>query len=228
MLGPLLHTLKEQGMPFHNPYRIKRGDWNPMGSAQRLLAFLRPDIDVWGNEQRMWTWDDLRLWTDPLQAKGNMTRGAKTLIEAKCMTDQFERTQAHDQPAFSTMLELFTDEAKPHVIAIDVDWWHEQLRLKEAKRLDFAVRAYKRGGGPALRQRPRIIIGTIHSVKGGEADTVLLFPDLSNAGYYEGLKIQGEPHASVIRQFYVGITRARNRLLLCRPSGPEHIEWSTV
>jgi superfamily I DNA/RNA helicase len=142
------------------------------------------------------------------------------------MTDQFERTSAHNELEFSTLLELFLPEHHEHIVKHDVAWWLHALRAKEAKRQAFSVAAYRRGGGAALRERPKVIVGTIHSVKGGEADTVILFPDLSIAGFWEGLKRPGEPHASVIRQFYVGITRARHNLVLCAPSGPEHIEWS--
>ncbi|MCE5308667.1 MAG: ATP-binding domain-containing protein [Acidobacteriales bacterium] len=58
------------------------------------------------------------------------------------------------------------------------------------------------------------MVGTIHSVKGGQADVVYLFPDLSQAGdahYAHG----GASRDSVIRQFYVGATRARERLYIC-------------
>jgi superfamily I DNA/RNA helicase len=61
-----------------------------------------------------------------------------------------------------------------------------------------------------------VIVGTIHSVKGGQADVVYLFPDLSPAGdgqYRRG----GSQRDSVIRQFYVGATRARETLCLCSP-----------
>ena len=114
----------------------------------------------------MWTWDDLRAWTDLLQAKGNMTRGAKALIEAKCREDQFGNTDAYKEVAFSTMLELFEPAVHERVIATDVDWWHGQLRDKETKRLDYAIRAYRQGGGEVLRTKPRVVVGTIHSGQG--------------------------------------------------------------
>ncbi len=66
---------------------------------------------------------------------------------------------------------------------------------------------------------PQVMIGTIHSVKGGQADVVYLFPDLSQAGdaqYNRG----GASRDSVIRQFYVGATRAREKLYLCQPDSP--------
>jgi superfamily I DNA/RNA helicase len=64
-----------------------------------------------------------------------------------------------------------------------------------------------------LLERPQVIVGTIHSVKGGEADVVILFPDLSQAGD-AAYQRYGPPRDAVIRTFYVGMTRAREALYL--------------
>ena len=55
-----------------------------------------------------------------------------------------------------------------------------------------------------------------NSVKGGEADVVFLFPDLSMAGSREWDNRDTRP--SILRLFYVGMTRARETLVLCSPS----------
>jgi superfamily I DNA/RNA helicase len=59
------------------------------------------------------------------------------------------------------------------------------------------------------------VVGTVHSVKGGEADVVYLFPDLSAAGDAQ-YSLPGRPRDSVIRVFYVGATRARETLYICQ------------
>lgn len=58
--------------------------------------------------------------------------------------------------------------------------------------------------------------GTIvhNSVKGGEADVTILFPDMSLAAYQD-YKLNPD---STIRTFYVGMTRARETLILCQPN----------
>ena len=63
--------------------------------------------------------------------------------------------------------------------------------------------------------QPKVIVGTIHSVKGGEADVVFLFPDLSPgaARMYE----TQDGRDSATRLFYVGATRARETLVICSP-----------
>jgi superfamily I DNA/RNA helicase len=60
------------------------------------------------------------------------------------------------------------------------------------------------------------VIGTIHSIKGGEADCVYVMPDLSpqGAAQWQG---DDDDKAAVIRTFYVAMTRARHKLALLLP-----------
>lgn len=72
---------------------------------------------------------------------------------------------------------------------------------------------------------PRVIVGTIHSVKGGEADVVYVFPDLSAQGMRAWLSGDPAHHDSVIRQFYVAFTRARETLVLCGQASPKAVRF---
>ena len=72
-------------------------------------------------------------------------------------------------------------------------------------------------GIDALRNTPQIILGTIHSFTGAEADIVYLFPDISPAGGKEWVG-GGEGRDAIVRMFYVGMTRAREQLVWCQPS----------
>jgi superfamily I DNA/RNA helicase len=95
-------------------------------------------------------------------------------------------------------------------------WWGERIAPPFRKRIQLPASIAARRGSQALVETPQVIVGTIHSVKGGEADVVFLFPDLSPAGerqYRRG----GPQRDSVIRQFYVAVTRARETLYLCSP-----------
>jgi DNA helicase II / ATP-dependent DNA helicase PcrA len=82
-------------------------------------------------------------------------------------------------------------------------------------RVQFPVAVALARGSSALEESPRVIVGTIHSVKGGEADAVFLFPDLSPAGD-AAYQRHGPQRDSVIRLFYVGMTRARHALYICQ------------
>jgi len=63
---------------------------------------------------------------------------------------------------------------------------------------------------------PKIIVGTVHSVKGGEADIVHIFPDLSFSGNNE---IYDNPDR-IHRLFYVGVTRAKESVIVHEASSP--------
>ena len=71
--------------------------------------------------------------------------------------------------------------------------------------------------------KPNVIIGTIYSVKGAQADVVYLAPDLSRAGMVEW-SAPGERRDGVVRQMYVGMTRARESLILCQPASAWHVQ----
>ena len=100
-----------------------------------------------------------------------------------------------------------------------LQWWARRVAPVFHARVQFPVAAAMAGGPDALEESPRVIVGTIHSVKGGEADVVFLFPDVSPAGDAAYQK-HGPQRDSVIRLFYVGMTRARHTLYICQRESP--------
>jgi hypothetical protein len=84
---------------------------------------------------------------------------------------------------------------------------------------DYAAKVY---GRAREYWKPNVVVGTIHSVKGGQADHVYLFPDLSAAGDREYM---GAARDRIIRLGYVGMTRARQTLTLCDASQPAAMRW---
>jgi superfamily I DNA/RNA helicase len=86
------------------------------------------------------------------------------------------------------------------------------------KRIQYPCEVVMARGPKALLEAPNVIVGTMHSVKGGEADVVLVFPDLSPQGQRASRR-HGPSRDAVIGTFYVGMTRVRERLYLCAPVG---------
>ncbi len=66
---------------------------------------------------------------------------------------------------------------------------------------------------PDIFQKPTIKLSTIHGSKGGEADNVLLYLDLSSKALQEMERNPDDAH----RVLYVGITRTKNNLVLKMP-----------
>ncbi len=103
-------------------------------------------------------------------------------------------------------------------------WWRGRVRPAVHKRIQFPADIVAMRGPRALVETPQAVVGTIHSVKGGEADVVYLFPDLSRSGD-AGLNRGGADRDAVIRLFYVGMTRARHTLYICRQESPIAISF---
>jgi DNA helicase-2/ATP-dependent DNA helicase PcrA len=89
--------------------------------------------------------------------------------------------------------------------------WFESLR-KIPQRDRVYYQAIKRRG-ESLARTPRIYVGTIHSVKGGEADNVALLPDMTQRTWEGYERDRDAEH----RTFYVGATRAKEALWLVAP-----------
>jgi DNA helicase-2/ATP-dependent DNA helicase PcrA len=218
MLDPIKRAMRAAGIPFENQYRRKRGDWNPLhtsrgtGASERIACFLRLSEDVWGRQAAMWSPDDLRLWLDLLAIDGVLqkTRGVRTKIK---------NLSGHMPVDFNDLLELFEMDALDRATEQDLVWFQEHLLGSKAQTAQYPLTIAQKRGGRALLEKPRVTLGTVHSVKGGQADTVFLFPDLSAAGNAElhGPQLARE---GVYRLFYVGVTRAREDLIIASKASP--------
>ena len=89
--------------------------------------------------------------------------------------------------------------------------WHEALgKIGEDKR-DYLVAVLRRG--TKLTAKAPIQLSTIHGAKGGEADNVVLFTDLTVAAEQT---LETNPDA-LHRVFYVAVTRTRENLFTVSP-----------
>ena len=213
MLRPMLARLRREGIPYHNPYRRTKGAWNPLQSSRRritpkdlVLAFLRM------SEEGIWTAEDMGRWLAATKTSG-VLRGNRATLDG--LVDEGSTGVDWDK-----LHNLLTDEAIGAGLLGDLEWLRENLLAARQKGAEFAIRVAETHGAETLAKTPQVITGTIHSVKGGEADVVYLFPDLSYAGMNEWI---GGGSAAVRRLFYVGMTRAKESLILCQPVGSRSV-----
>lgn len=99
-------------------------------------------------------------------------------------------------------------------LKVDQGMWHEVLTVD---RIDaqYYKSVKERSGGHALVDEPRIVIETIHGVKGGEADNVY-FSNSMGQRPYRNYKA-GYNRDDEARIFYVAATRAKKSLYI-KPS----------
>lgn len=93
-------------------------------------------------------------------------------------------------------------------------WSHAMDRLPETDRA-YITALLRRG--EKFNGAPRITLSTIHGAKGGEADNVILFTDLSYAAATEMMRNADDMH----RVFYVGVTRTKHGLFIVEAEDTE-------
>jgi len=220
MLGPILGALRDHSVPFWNPHRVTRSDWNPLRTSEkrgspagRLLAFSRVNDAVYGSGARIWTWKELSGWTRVMDGR-ILLRGGRTRLE--------ENSKLDTPVSMEDLEQTFQEWALGPALCGDLEWL--SLHIADAKRrvMEFPLSVARKMGVRTLEKEPRVVVGTIHSVKGAETNCTYLWPDLSPSAWEE---YEGSGKDDVLRTFYVGMTRCNEKLTLCAASSGYSVEW---
>lgn len=100
--------------------------------------------------------------------------------------------------------------------------WHEALDRLPTEEMSYMLAARRRG--EKLRgATPRVRLSTIHSAKGGEATHVVVMKEIAARTHYEMTRKGGEDDER--RVFYVGITRAKERLSIVESTTARECPW---
>lgn len=207
----LLPELKARRIPFWNPYRFTNGEWNPINGARRrkVMAFIHPDGPE-GTFCKLWSLDQLEDWLKLCSSGAWLKLGAKEALK---------RVRRNDRPQdalYNWYCDYFMQPAfdEAHLAAANqsTDWLRDQMPAEKRQSWQYTFDVLNQLGDAM----PRCVVGTIHSVKGGEADVVYLFPDLSPQAVRNLSNPGGQD--DIVRQFYVGVTRARQELVICAPA----------
>jgi len=225
MLTPLIRALRTRGIPFHNPYRPGETAWNPLGkptrgmsTPHRILRYLIMDERALGAASRLWTGEDIRAWTHLVGFRAAcLARGAERAIEAL----------ADGTVAFEHVATLFRDDdagaaALSAAAEPNLEWFASVITPSKEKTTAYPLQVARSQGPAALMETPRLVVGTIHSVKGAEASIVYLAPDLSTAGMRQWRR-GSEASDQTRRLFYVAMTRAYHRLTVLAPTSPSAV-----
>jgi hypothetical protein len=218
ILAPTIRMFREAGLPFSNVYKATRGDWNPIRPKQtgnassfgRLCAFMEPAGPEFKG-LRLWTPAQLASWVGVLKASGNLKRGSK-----KAFKDMEKDKFGKPEDILGFMLATMEEQAFDRALDLDMAWFLDNLTAAKAAAFEFPARVYKTCGSEAPALARQLTVGTIHSVKGAEADVVIVFPDLSLRGAQQYCLRSGEGFDQILRQYYVAVTRTRNILILCQ------------
>jgi DNA helicase II / ATP-dependent DNA helicase PcrA len=200
-LDPLLRLLRELGVPFGNAYRRRQPAWNPLAPSRKktarnqLLAFLAHDHSEWSTEE-------LQTWVPLLRSKREGELAPVLLHGAKKKLEQLSTPWTNDE--YGGLFILEDDAIK--AFERDPAWLAARCMSKNADRLRYPMRVLERLGTQGLVDEPKLTIGTIHSVKGGEADQVFVITALPPRW------AENPEDPALCRLFYVAATRARRSL----------------
>jgi len=217
MLQSVMQGLEQLGEPWCNPWRKASRLWNPMEASkgvsfyERVLAFMAPSRDIWGENARFWSVEQLKLWIQPLPVSGIFESRAKTQIgglDSKTTSEQIAEG----------MRNWFTASALERITHCDLGWYLNQIapgKLTMAGKI--LKKMAERRQVEQIAKPPRMIVGTVHSLKGAEADVVCVCPDISAAAG-RAASADNRVREEINRVFYVAVTRAKRALILCAPS----------
>ena len=89
--------------------------------------------------------------------------------------------------------------------------WYEAFDSAPQNQIEYIRKM--RANGEQLNKEPRILLSTIHGVKGGECSNVVLLTDLSRNTQKSMDRFPDDEN----RLFYVGATRTKDHLHIVRP-----------
>lgn len=183
MLKELAENVKRQGLAY---------------SMKGVSAIKKADVNAimaWERLRRgeELTLEEVKQAYAMLKLGSGVKRGFKTMVSA-----------------VNTILYNMADLKSDYGLLRD-DEWFQALEGISAESRTYYQSILR--NGDKLQGAPRINISTIHGVKGGEADNVLLLTDMAFRTYREYEADPDDEH----RVFFVGVTRARHSLYICEP-----------
>lgn len=185
-----MNYLRDNNIVWHNPYRLKDHLWNPTTTK----AWLAYEVFYNLTHGQSVTGYKIQLMAGNMLSKGTMARGLKAQI-ANWTPDELARKYNLIDLALLGFTTMFLDGQIPLR-----DWISKDSKITDSLEDLFT---------PA---KPRCVVGTIHSVKGGEADHVWIDSE-STARICDDINQGvGAAYDDEARLYYVAATRARKTL----------------
>uniref|UniRef100_A0A6M3K5I0 DNA 3'-5' helicase n=1 Tax=viral metagenome TaxID=1070528 RepID=A0A6M3K5I0_9ZZZZ len=182
-------VLNQEGLTWWNPYRLEDKSWNPQecGEYKAIMSYqkLIQNETISGEE-----FDN---FVEHMISQGNLVRGAKKEIKAA----EFEKRAAPMSRADIGFLPWFLPEFLLWKTGVK-----DVIRVKTKAGSIGLLDASNE-----VRSKP-VILGTIHSVKGGEADNVWI-DTVKSRRILREMKKSEQVRYDEDRIFYVAVTRSR-------------------
>ena len=227
------------------PFESLKEDWYILGRINETvneLRMLAKDAGLYYKDNKdtkcfdIKQWEAIKSWTaltknkkiDKKQSK-NMYKYIRELKDPKYRSDKFWSSEPDfKEYDFESLVEWagldlpLKDKSKP--------WYWILRRNFKPKQVRHFIRLLRRYGQKELDKDPLITIDTIHSVKGGEANHVVLY---SKGNYPSDFENKNKKEKSDEKKvWYTGATRAKTTLHLLRsdykfnyPIGSDYLSY---
>lgn len=224
---------EEGSVHYHQSFSdvpFEEGNWCVLARTNHIANFYARQLEEEGwvysrkgkTSIHPQTYDAIMSWED-------LVKGRSITVPALKNMYGFMRSGVDFMKGFSTRSKAFTSLKSDQLINLmyaqenlGLMWgedirWHKSLSKIDLDTKNYVLNALRRGDNV---KHPRIKVSTIHSMKGGESDNVLVITDLSYASYKEYLKNPSSEH----RVFYVAVTRAKKSLHILEPTTQRYYE----
>ena len=202
---------------------IDKGEWVVLARTNRILdryaASLKQEGWIYSRHDHpsipKKMYEAILTWEDLCKGKEATITSVRNLYSYMTVGEGFKKgcgptSKAFRQFDMDQMLNINILEEQVGLQMGKEFRWHQVLGKIGLDMQNYVLNALKRGDNV---KKPRIKLSTIHSMKGGECENVLLVPDISYAANKEYERDPSTEH----RVFYVGVTRAKKNLHIMQP-----------
>ena len=198
--------------------QLKEGTWFFLARNRKYLPYFEHQLNKLGLVYESDTGngafspiliESVIAWTDMREGFTISSRVVKHIyknyLKGKAVAHGFKKVVASlDDDTY-----LDGDTLQSEYGLVNFNPWYETFSIP--KSIVAPLRKLEETG--SLNTSTKIRVATIHSVKGKEADNVVLLPDMTTLTHRTYLKDPDSEH----RVFYVGATRAKQQLFLHKP-----------
>jgi DNA helicase-2/ATP-dependent DNA helicase PcrA len=163
-----------------------------------------------GDRDVIYHWEHLRSGH---QVSGKAVKDIYAKMESKTRIAHGFKAKV-DKDIDVTSLYTMADLKRDWGLLIDAPWFETLNKIGEDNKY-YYLAILRKHGTKALMSPPSATINTIHGVKGGEADHVIIMTDVSKRTYESFVNMPDTER----RVFYVGVTRAKKHLHIIEATG---------